>query len=86
MSNTVQMVSSLVHIPSHDHEGHVVQLYTDDNFLIDVLSRFIGGSLAVGDAAVVIATASHRIQLEERLCARGLDIWGIRSKMNAIPV
>jgi len=27
-------------------------LYTDDGFPIDVLSRFIGGALAVGDAAV----------------------------------
>ncbi len=51
----------------------MVQLYTDDGFLIDVLSRFIGGALAVGDAAVVIATESHRIELEKRLTARGLD-------------
>src|SRR5439155_795899 len=58
----------------HDHDGHVVQLYTDDGFLIDVLSRFIGGALAVGDAAVVLATASHRGEVERRLSARGLDI------------
>jgi hypothetical protein len=53
MSNPgVQLVPSLTHAPRHDHGGHVVQLYTDDGFLIDVLSRFIGGALAVGDAAV----------------------------------
>jgi PAS domain S-box-containing protein len=51
----------------------VVQLYTDDSFLIDVLSRFVGGALAVGDSAIVIATESHQRQLEKHLSARGLD-------------
>lgn len=69
----VQVVPSLAHTPNHDHDGHIVQLYTDDGFLIDVLSRFIGGALAIGDAAVVLATASHRIELERRLSSRGLD-------------
>lgn len=64
---------SFSYAPRHDHEGHVVQLYTDDGFLIDVLSRFIGGALAAGDAAVVIATESHQRELEKRLTARGLD-------------
>src|ERR1700687_2615953 len=74
MSNPhVQLIPSLTHTPSHDHDGHVVQLYTHDGFLIDVLSRFIGGALAAGDAAVVIATKSHRIELERRLSAHGLD-------------
>src|SRR5439155_19458084 len=75
MSNPgLQLVPSLTHAPRHDHDGHGVQLYTDDGFLIDVLSRFIGGALAVGDAAVVLATASQRGGLEPRLSARGLDI------------
>lgn len=71
---TVQVVPSLTYTPTHDHDGHVVQLYTDDAFLIDVLSRFIGGALAVGDAAIVLATAPHRIELEKRLAGRGMDI------------
>ena len=66
-------IPSLLHPPSHEHDGHVVQLYTDDTFLIDVLSRFVGGALAIGDAAVVLATASHREELEKRLAARGVD-------------
>ena len=69
----VQVIPSLTHTPNHDHDGHVVQLYTDDAFLTDVLSRFIGGALAIGDAAVVLATASHRTELERRLSSRGLD-------------
>jgi PAS domain S-box-containing protein len=54
-------------------DGHIVQLYTDDRFLIDVLSRFIGGALAVGDGAVVVATTAHRKALAKQLSARGLD-------------
>ena len=69
----VELVPSLRTRPSHTQEGHVVQLYTDDGFLIDVLSRFIGGALAVGDAAVVIATEAHRTELERRLSANGVD-------------
>lgn len=70
---STQFVSHLNHTPSHGHDGHVVQLYADDGFLIEVLSRFIGGALAVGDAAVVLATAPHRADLERRLTARGMD-------------
>ncbi len=70
---SVPLIPSFSYAPRHDHEGHVVQLYTDDGFLIDVLSRFIAGALAVGDAAIVIATEYHRRELEKRLTARGLD-------------
>lgn len=69
----IELIPSLAHTPSHEHRGHVVQLYTDDGFLIDVLSRFIGGALAVGDPAVILATRSHRMELERRLSAHGLD-------------
>ena len=54
-------------------ETHVVQLYSDDNLLLDALCRFIGGAIAVGDAGVVIATKAHHDGLAVRLKARGLD-------------
>jgi PAS domain S-box-containing protein len=71
----VRLIPSLAHAPGpgSDHDGHVVQLYTDDGFLLDVLSRFIGGALAVGDGAVVIATKAHHDGLAQRLKARGVD-------------
>jgi PAS domain S-box-containing protein len=53
---------------------HTVQFYSDDTFIIDALSRFIGGALASGDAAVVIATEAHRQALAQRLSERGLDV------------
>ena len=72
-ASSVPMSASVTQTPSHDQDGHVVQLYTDDGFLLDVLSRFIGGAIAVGDAAVIIATKAHHEGLAQRLNARGMD-------------
>src|ERR1700674_4582017 len=72
-NSSVQLIPSLAHTPGSDQDGHFVQLYTDDGFLLDVLSRFIGGAIAVGDAAVVIATKAHQDGLAHRLKARGVD-------------
>jgi PAS domain S-box-containing protein len=54
--------------------GHSVQFYEDDFFLIDALSRFIGTAIVAGDSAVVIATRSHRDALSSRLLEGGLDL------------
>jgi signal transduction histidine kinase len=56
-----------------ESRGHSVQFYEDDAFLLDGLSRFVGGALGAGDAAVVIATEAHRHELIRRLAERGLD-------------
>lgn len=55
------------------YAGHVVQFYTDDAFVLDGLTRFIGIALAAGEAAIVIATEAHREGLTQRLKARGVD-------------
>jgi len=69
----VHLTSSLAQTHSHDRGGHVVQLYTDESFLVEVLSRYIGGAIAMGDAAVVVATKAHHEGLAKRLSAQGLD-------------
>src|SRR5215207_11067657 len=56
------------------HRSHAVQFYEDDDFLIELLSRFVGASLATGDSAIVVATAQHRDALAERLLSRGFDL------------
>jgi signal transduction histidine kinase len=57
----------------YDHRGHVVQFYSQDLFLLDELSRFIGTALGAGDAAVTVATQVHREGLEHRFRERGLN-------------
>jgi PAS domain S-box-containing protein len=55
------------------HRPHNVQFYTDDRALIDVLRRFVGGALAAGDAAIVIATQAHHEALARGLREEGLE-------------
>jgi len=53
---------------------HEVGFYSDDQRLLDHVTQFIGDTLASGDAAVVVASKSHRDNLVPRLQAQGLDI------------
>ncbi|HEY2905863.1 MAG TPA: MEDS domain-containing protein [Vicinamibacterales bacterium] len=53
--------------------SHAVQFYSDDAVLVELLSRFVGTALVMGDAAVVLATKRHRDAVSIRLHRRGLD-------------
>jgi len=72
-NSSVQLISSLAQTPRPDRDRHFVQLYSDDARLLDGLSQFIGGAVAMGDGAVVIATKAHQDGLAQRLKARGMD-------------
>jgi signal transduction histidine kinase len=74
MSTTLASLAPLANWHEHGDHGHVVQLYTDDAFLLDGLNKFVGTALESGDAAVIIATQEHVRGLEDRLRSRGLDI------------
>jgi signal transduction histidine kinase len=64
----------LPHWHGSEHSAHVVQLYSDDAFLLDAMSKFVGTALGAGDSAVVIATQAHLDGLAQRLRTWGLDI------------
>jgi DNA-binding response OmpR family regulator len=53
---------------------HDVGFYSDDARLLDDVTQFIGAALKAGNAAIVVATESHRESLLPRLQAQGLDI------------
>lgn len=59
---------------SRRSQGHSVQFYEKDTYLLDGLSLFIGTVLLAGDATLIIATQSHRDGLSAHLSNRGLDI------------
>jgi len=50
---------------------HEVGFYSDDRHFLDHLTLFIGATLTSGNAAIVVATESHRNQLIPRLQAYG---------------
>ena len=61
--------------PGSPSQGdHVAYFYQESDSLLEALSAYIGGSLGAGNAALVIATKTHREGLRHRLTARGLDI------------
>jgi len=53
---------------------HEAGFYSDDRFVLDDLTQFIGAALNAGNAAIVVATKSHRDSLLPRLQAYGLDV------------
>ena len=57
-----------------DQQAHVVQFYESDAFLADEVARFIGMALGAGDVAIVIATETHREQIDRNLETRGLNM------------
>lgn len=58
----------------HGDHQHGVQFYSQDKFLLEELSEYIGNALREGDAAVVVATERHRDGLLAWLTAQGLDV------------
>jgi signal transduction histidine kinase len=58
----------------HGGHQHGVQFYSQDKFLLEELSEYIGNALRLGDAAVVVATEQHRNALLQWLSSQGLDV------------
>ena len=54
--------------------SHLVQFYSADDVLVELLARFVGTALVTGDAAIVLATRQHREAMSLRLRRRGLDV------------
>lgn len=59
---------------------HFVQFYEADGFLLNSLGGFIGTAINSGDAALVVATQSHREGLDELLSANGLDVANAKAR------
>jgi PAS domain S-box-containing protein len=55
---------------SDNPRSHSVQFYSDDEYLISQVTRSISDALISGEAAIVIATASHREALEKNLAGK----------------
>lgn len=60
--------------PTKPSREHVILIYSDDAVLLDSFTRFLAPALRAGNAAVVIATKSHRDDLLQRLKAESIDI------------
>ena len=52
--------------------SHFVQVYTDEAFLFEAVAEYVGTGLRRGEAAILIATPSHRTAFMRRLEANGI--------------
>ena len=57
-----------------DPHRHEMQCYSADSVLLECFAQFLGTALRGANAAIVLATKSHREGLAERLMQEGLDI------------
>jgi PAS domain S-box-containing protein len=62
------------------HADHFVQFYDDDDALIRSLGPFLGGGLGSGEAALVVATSTHRSALAKQLGDQGLDVSALQAR------
>jgi hypothetical protein len=53
---------------------HAVQVYRDDNTLLDSLEGFVASGLRSGESVILIATASHLHVVEKRLRGGWVDL------------
>jgi MEDS: MEthanogen/methylotroph, DcmR Sensory domain len=53
---------------------HEVQFYSDDVVLLDRAVPFVAAALKRGDAAIIVATKSHRDSFVERMKSEGFDV------------
>lgn len=68
----------------HGDHPHGVQFYSQDKFLLEELSEYVGSALRAGNSAVVVATDTHRNGLLQWLVAQGLDIAALIEQGNFV--
>jgi DNA-binding NarL/FixJ family response regulator len=89
-SNSFQRVpaSRVVTIPRKKNTvgRHEAEFYSDDSSFLGRLAQLVGVVLQAGNAAIVLATESHRDSLLGRLQAQGLDIRAAIKQGTYIPL
>jgi hypothetical protein len=54
-------------------DGHIVQLYQDDNFYGEAISHFAAEGIARGESIILVATRPHWENISGRLEGKGFD-------------
>ena len=57
--------------------GHIVQLYQDDDFYGEAISHFAAEGLARGESIILVATKPHWKNISRRLLGKGFDVDGL---------
>jgi hypothetical protein len=57
--------------------GHIVQLYQDDDFYAEAISHFAVEGLVRGESIILVATRPHWKNISGRLRGKGVDVDGL---------
>ena len=60
--------------------SHVVQIYENQEVLLNLLEGFVAGGITVGDCVIVIGTTDNLEALRERLVSHGLDVEALEAR------
>lgn len=55
-------------------EDHIVQIYAEEEGLLDAMEAFVSGGLKTGESVIVISISRHLNDLEDRLYQRGVNL------------
>jgi MEDS: MEthanogen/methylotroph, DcmR Sensory domain len=61
-------------VPVLSQLPHIIQFYSDDNFLLDGWGRLISNAVETGDAAICVITTAHSEGLAKRLSLHGEQV------------
>ena len=64
--------------------GHSIQIYNSEQDLCETVSKFIGGGLLIGEGALIVATAQHRLDFELALQNMGVDIADLKRQKQLV--
>jgi hypothetical protein len=65
---------------------HVIQVYENDEVLIDTLMGFVVTGINVDDCCIIIATGNHLRTLDDHLEAHGFDVATLLAEGKYMPV
>jgi hypothetical protein len=57
---------------------HIVYPYTDDRHIAEAVSMYAAAGLSNGETVVLVTTAAHWADIQERLLTEGFDLNGIK--------
>jgi MEDS: MEthanogen/methylotroph, DcmR Sensory domain len=63
---------------------HVVQLYTEPDFLASAVAHFVGSGFAAGEAAIIIATPDHAGLFMRALTTQGFEVARLSDKRQLV--
>jgi hypothetical protein len=65
---------------------HLIQIYEEDEVMLDSLEGFVSSGFRAGDSVIIIATAEHLKSLEIRLRLHGFDLETLMCTDQYIPL